>query len=42
MTSFIVTPLAVEISKEVMIDSVLWILVATLMKIYNEKGQAQQ
>ena len=30
-----------EISKQPKIDSVTWLLVVTLMKIYNEKEQAE-
>ena len=35
-------PLAEEISKPPFIGSVLWLLVLTLMKIYNEKEQAEK
>ena len=31
-----------EISKQPSIDSVMWILVIIVMKIYNEKEQAEQ
>ena len=30
-----------EISRQPNIDSVLWLLVVTLMQIYNEKEQAE-
>ena len=42
MKSFGLIPLAEEISKQPSIDSVVWLLVVTLMKIYNEKEQAEQ
>ena len=34
--------MAEEISKQPSIDSVVWLLVLTLMKIYNEKEQAEK
>ena len=34
--------LAEEISEQPSIDSVMWLLVVTLMKIYHEKEQAEQ
>jgi hypothetical protein len=34
--------LAEEISKWPSIDSLVWLLVVTLMKIYNEKEQAEE
>ena len=34
--------MAEKISKQPSIDSVVWLLVLTLMKIYNEKEQAEQ
>lgn len=34
--------LAEEISKQSGIDSVMWLLVVSLMKIYNEREQAEQ
>jgi hypothetical protein len=34
--------LAYEMSKQGCMDSVLWLLVFTLMQIYNEKEQAKQ
>ena len=37
--SFRLIPLTEEISKQPSTDSVLWLLVVTLMKIYNEKEQ---
>lgn len=40
--SFELIPLAEEISKQPSIDSAVWLLVLTLMKIYNEKEQAEQ
>ena len=40
--SFVFFPLAEEISKQPSIDSVMWLLVLTLMKIYNEKEKAEQ
>lgn len=40
--SFKFIPWAEEISKQPSIDSVVWLLVLTLMKIYNEKNQAEQ
>ena len=42
MKSFGLNPLAKEISKQPSIDSVVWLLVLTLMKMYNEKEQAEQ
>lgn len=42
MKSFKFIPWAEEISKQPSIDSVVWLLVLTLMKIYNEKNQAEQ
>ena len=33
--------LAEEISKQSSIDSVMWLLVLTMMKIYNEKEQVE-
>lgn len=42
MKSFGLIPLAEEISKQPSIDSAVWLLVLTLMKIYNEKEQAEQ
>jgi hypothetical protein len=41
MKSFRLNPLAELISKQPSIDSVLWLLVFTLMKIYNENEQAE-
>ena len=38
---FILILLAEEISKQPKIDSVTWLLVVTLMKIYDEKEQAE-
>ena len=40
--SFGLISLAEEISKQPSIDSVVWLLVVTLMKIYNEKEQVGQ
>ena len=40
--SFGLILLAEEISKQPSIDSVMWFLVVTLMKIYNKKEQVQQ
>ena len=40
--SFGLIPLAEEISKQPHIDSVMWLLVIILRKIYNEKEQAEQ
>ena len=37
VNSFGLTVLAEEISKQPSLDSLVWILVVTLMKIYNEK-----
>lgn len=34
-------PLAEEISQQSSVDSVIWILMLTLMKIYNEKEKAE-
>ena len=34
--------MAEEISKQPSIDSVAWLFVLTLMKIYNEKEQAEK
>ena len=34
--------MAVEISRQHSIECVVWLLVFTLMKIYNEKEQAEQ
>ena len=42
MKNFELIPLAQENSKQSGLDSVIWFLVATLMKIYNEKEQAVQ
>ena len=42
MKNFGLIPFAEEISKQSNIISVMWILVVTLMKIYNEKEQAEQ
>ena len=39
--NFGLIPLAEEISKQPSIDSVLWLLIVTLVKIYNEKEQAE-
>ena len=41
MKSFGLILLAEEISKQCSIDSVMWLLVLTLMKIYNEKEQVE-
>ena len=35
-------PLAEEISKHPSIDSVIWLLIFMLIKIYNEKEQAEE
>ena len=35
-------PSAKEISKQPSVDSVMWLFVVTLMKIYNEKEQTEQ
>ena len=40
--SFGLIPLAEEISKQPSIDSVMWLLVLTLIEIYKEKEQAEQ
>ena len=42
MKRFELIPLAEEISKEPSIDIVVWVLVLTLIKVYNEKEQAEQ
>ena len=42
MKSFRLIPLGEEISKQPNIDSVMWLLVVTVTKVYNEKKQAQQ
>ena len=42
MKSFGLIPLAEEISKQPSVDSVVGLLVVTLMKISNEKEQAEQ
>ena len=39
MQSFRLILLAEEISRQLSIDSVTWLLVLTLMKIYQEKGK---
>jgi len=38
----LITKLAEKISEQPSIDSVVWLLMFTLMKIYNEKEQAGQ
>ena len=38
---FGLVPLAKEILKQSSVDSILWLLVVMLMKIYNEKEQAE-
>lgn len=40
--SFLLIPLAVEISKQRNIDSVFWLLMLSVKKIYSEKDQAEQ
>ena len=42
LKNFGLIPLAEEISKQPSIDSVVWLLVLALMKIYNEKEQVQK
>ena len=42
MKRFGLIPLAEEISKQPSIDSVMWLLELILIKIYNDKDQAEQ
>ena len=42
LKSFGLIPFAKEISKQPGIDSVVWLLVVTLIEIYHEKEQAKQ
>lgn len=42
LKSFGLISLTKETSEQPSIDSVMWLLVVTLMKIYNEKEQAEQ
>ena len=42
LKSFEIMELAEEISRQPSIDSVMWLLVVTLMQIYNDKEQAEQ
>ena len=42
MKSFGLIPLAEEISKQPTIDSIVCLLMVTLMKIYNENEQTKQ
>ena len=42
MKNFGLNLLVEKISKQPSIDSVVWLLVVTLMKIYNEEEQAEQ
>ena len=42
MKSFVLILLAEKISKQPSIESALWLLVLTLMKIFNKKEQAEK
>ena len=42
LKSFGLMVLAKEVSRQASIDSALWLLVVTLMQIYNEEEQAEQ
>ena len=42
MKRFGLIPLAEEISKQPSIDSVMWLLVITIVQFYYEKKQAKQ
>ena len=42
MKSFELIPLVEETAKQSSIDSVLWLLVVTLMKVCNEKEKASR
>jgi hypothetical protein len=42
LESFGLMVLAKEVSRQASIDSALWLLVVTLMQIYNEEEQAEQ